>query len=134
MHKCIFGIETRPRFQPLERGGRKILALSPARRRGLAFRFLRNAFFTARLGGRAHELVAAFARLSNQNLALRSDYFLDWPQIIILQLVRYIIALMPHHLWKKGSRRNTTSKVILVILSIIFQRLTRVMLSIIGQF
>ena len=38
-----------------------------------------KAFFTARLIGWPHELVAALAGFSDQDLALRSDDFLDWP-------------------------------------------------------
>lgn len=43
------------------------------------FCFLRKAVFTACLSGWPQELVAAFALLADQNLALRSDNFLDWP-------------------------------------------------------
>lgn len=45
------------------------------------FCFLRKAFFTARLSGRPHELVATLADLSDQSLAVRSDDFFDWSQI-----------------------------------------------------
>jgi hypothetical protein len=45
------------------------------------FYFLLNAFFPARLSRWTHELVATFTFFSDQNLVLRSDNFLDWPQI-----------------------------------------------------
>jgi hypothetical protein len=47
----------------------------------LPFYFLRKTFLALRLSGWPHELVAILAFLSDQGLALRSDNFLDWPQI-----------------------------------------------------
>jgi hypothetical protein len=45
------------------------------------FCFLRKAFFALLLSGSTHEFLTTLAFFSNQNLASRTDNFLDWSQI-----------------------------------------------------